>query len=184
MDVRKSAPTPGGGKLLYPELLSPEDTDKLVQKVLLRRSLNNNKADSYNGKTPDRSTSRSNHKRAQPFTIQEIESMNATDTLSEGGNNNMVEELETLSFEERLKRVGAKKISPLNINTMTTNNFTSNVSDEDAFSPIHLVGNKNRTSDMENDSIGFKLQSIDPMMLQRRSSSSNSSSSTRYAQNG
>jgi hypothetical protein len=183
MDVRKSAPTPGGGKLLYPELLSPEDTDKLVQKVLLRRSLNNNKADSYNGKTPDRSTSRSNHKRAQPFTIEEIESMNATDTLIEGGNNNMVEELETLSFEERLKRVGAKKISPLNINTMTTNNFTSNVSDEDAFSPIHLVGNKNRTSDMENDSIGFKLQSIDPMMLQRRSSSSNSSSSTRYAQN-
>ena len=148
-----------------------------------QRSLNHNKADNYNGKTPNRSTSRSNHKRVQPFTIEEIESMNATDTMV-GESNNGMEEVETLSFEERLKRVGAKKVSPLNVNAMTTNNFTSNIADDDEFSPIYLVGNKkSRTSDIENDSIGFKLQSIDPLMLQRRSSSSNSSSNTRYSQN-
>ena len=95
----------------------------------------------------------------------------------------MMEEVETLSFEERLKRVGKKKMSPLNFDAMATNDYGSNVVDEDAFSPIHLVGKKARTSDTENDSIGFKLQSIDPLVLQRRTNSSSSSSSTRYSQN-
>ena len=71
---------------------------------------------------------------------------------------------------------------------MNKKNANSIVDDEDAFSPIHLVGNRKNSNDndnnnnnnLENQSIGFKLQSFDPLKLQRRTSSS---SSTRYLHN-
>ena len=196
-NVRKSAPaaapTPGGGKLLYPELLSPEETDQLVQKVLLRRSLNNNNSSSSSsGRNKativNKSTSRSNYKRVQPYTIDEIESMNNATTDVVGSKRDNHDNIETLSFEERLQRVGTNKMSPLNIELMNKKNANSIVDDEDAFSPIHLVGNRKNSNDngnnnnnnLENQSIGFKLQSFDPLKLQRRTSSS---SSTRYLHN-
>ena len=195
-NVRKSAPaaapTPGGGKLLYPELLSPEETDQLVQKVLLRRSLNNNNSSSSSGRNKativNKSTSRSNYKRVQPYTIDEIESMNNATTDAVGSKRDKHDNIETLSFEERLQRVGTNKMSPLNIELMNKKNANSIVDDEDAFSPIHLVGNRKNSNDndnnnnnnLENQSIGFKLQSFDPLKLQRRTSSS---SSTRYLHN-
>ena len=147
--MRKSAPTPGGGKLLYPELLSPEDTDKLVQKVLLRRSLTNQSNNS----------TRNDYKRVKPFTIEEIESMN-------DNNNANAAAVETLSFEERLKRLGRSDVQ--------YNNFAS--------STERLERNKaEQLNDKFEDSrVGFKLQSIDPSMLQRRTSSS---SSKRYSEN-
>ena len=146
--MRKSAPTPGGGKLLYPELLSPEDTDKLVQKVLLRRSLTNQ----------SNTSTRNDYKRVKPFTIEEIESMN-------DNNNANAAAVETLSFEERLKRLGGSEVP--------YNHF--------AGSAVRLEGNKaeHLNNKFEDSRVGFKLQSIDPSMLQRRTSSS---SSKRYSE--
>ena len=72
--------------------------------------------------------------------------------------------VETLSFEERLKRLGRSDVQ--------YNNFAS--------STERLERNKaEQLNDKFEDSrVGFKLQSIDPSMLQRRTSSS---SSKRYS---
>ena len=92
-------------------------------------------------------STRNDYKRVKPFTIEEIESMNDT-------NNGNAAAVETLSFEERLKRLGGSEVP--------YNHF--------AGSTVRLEGNKAEqlNNKFEDSRVGFKLQSIDPSMLQRR----------------
>lgn len=103
---RSSAPTPGGGKYLYPEMLSPEDTNKLLQNVM-RRSL------TRFPHSDDGVSSKDNVEESKDRTNMSTD-VGASETAAAGKDETSVASAPSamsrlVSFEERLKRLGLRK---------------------------------------------------------------------------
>ena len=173
---RSAAPTPGTGKMLYPELLSPEDTNKLLQNVL-RRSLEHSKH------KPD-----SPIQRSAPRMISEVDSVSG-EVRRRGGKrldfdppaptNKLASSTPVvssplkyqykssssalLSFEERLRKL------KLDLPTFDV----ADVSESDDSKSGAIA--KGDTASEDDLGVGFQVQSIDTMALSRRISNRYSS---------